>query len=103
MSWAPFHGERAGIKLHAAYRASNGQLWNVVKTTASNHDGPVGEQLADIAFILVQDRAYGKIERIDHYLLEVQPFVIRLKDNIHLHNSRTFLTETRHREFPDHT
>lgn len=86
LPWAPFHGERAGIKLHVAFHPSSGQPLNVVETEGLRHDGPVGEQLANDAFILVQDRAYGKIERFDRYLAEGQSFVIRLKDNVHLVN-----------------
>lgn len=86
LPWAPFHGERAGIKLHVAFHPASGQPIDVVETIGSRHDGPVGEQLANDAFILVQDRAYGKIERFDRYLDEGQSFVIRLKDNVHLVN-----------------
>jgi hypothetical protein len=84
LPWAPFHSERAGVKLHVAFDAASGQPHNVVETVATFHDGPVGEQLADSAFILVQDRAYGKIQRFDRYQTEGQSFVIRLKDNVQL-------------------
>lgn len=40
--------------------------------------------MADPNYILVQDRAYGKIGGLDQYLLVGQSFVIRLKDNLHL-------------------
>jgi Transposase DDE domain len=84
LPWAPFHGERAGVKLHVAFHAASGQPQNVVETVGSRHDGPVGEELANSAYILVQDRAYGKIERFDRYKMEGQSFVIRLKDNVHI-------------------
>jgi hypothetical protein len=82
--WAPYHGERAGIKLHVAFHAESGQPQQVVETVGSRHDGPIGEVLANPEFIIVQDRAYGKIERLDRYKSERQSFVIRLKDNVHL-------------------
>ncbi|GAC43464.1 IS4 family transposase [Paenibacillus popilliae] len=47
LPWAPFHGERAGIKLHVALHAASGQPQNVIETVGSRHDGPVGEELAD--------------------------------------------------------
>jgi hypothetical protein len=86
LPWAPFHGERAGIKLHVAFDVASGQPQNVVETVGSRHDGPVGEELAHAAFILVQDRAYGKIERFDRYQAEGQSFVIRLKENVQVVN-----------------
>jgi len=71
------------VKLHVAFHAASGRPQNVVETVGSRHDGPVGEELANSDYILVQDRAYGKIERLDRYKREGQSFVIRLKDNIH--------------------
>lgn len=56
----------------------------VIESIGSKHDGPVGEGLADKEYVLVQDRAYGKIERFDRYQEERQSFIIRLKDNVHL-------------------
>ncbi|MGX4585210.1 transposase [Paenibacillus chitinolyticus] len=61
------------------------------ETTASRHDGPVGEKLVNQACILVQDRAYGKIGRFDHYVSESQYFVIRLKENVHLEKPCAFM------------
>lgn len=89
LPWASYHGERAGVKLHVAFHAASGQPHNVVETVGSRHDGPVGEELADSAYILVQDRAYGKIERFDRYKTEAQSFVIRLKDNLHIVSSQS--------------
>ncbi|MDQ0497036.1 hypothetical protein QOZ95_005236 [Paenibacillus brasilensis] len=71
-SWAPYHGERADIKLHVALRVSNGQPLQVVET------------LAQPDYILVMDRAYGKLERLDDFKIQGQSFVIRLRDNVHL-------------------
>ncbi|MFK4439982.1 hypothetical protein [Paenibacillus sp. RC21] len=36
LPWAPYHGERAGIKLHVALRVQNGQLLQVVETLVPN-------------------------------------------------------------------
>lgn len=57
--WAPYHGERAGIKLQVALRAEIGQPLQVVETLGSKHDGPMSEALAQPDYILVMDRAYG--------------------------------------------
>jgi hypothetical protein len=84
LPWAPYHGERAGIKLHVALRAENQQPMKVVETIGSKHDGPVSENLGHTDFIMVMDRAYGKLERLDRYKAEGQSFVIRLRDNVHL-------------------
>ncbi|EHQ60904.1 transposase of IS5377-like element [Paenibacillus dendritiformis C454] len=51
------------MKLHVAFDPACSQPQYVVETIAIRHDGPVGEKLADSAYILVQDRAYGKIKR----------------------------------------
>lgn len=67
LPWALFHGERAGIKLHVALDAATEQPVQVIETIGTAHDGPVGENLANKAYILVNDRAYGKIKRFDQY------------------------------------
>jgi hypothetical protein len=84
LPWAPYHGERAGVKLHVALVAANEMPAKVVETIGKRHDGPVGEELADDRYILVEDRAYAKIERLDRFKQEGQSFVIRLKDNVQL-------------------
>jgi hypothetical protein len=84
LPWAVYRGKRAGVKLHIALDAATDMPVHVVETVATQHDGPIGEQLANSKYILVQDRAYGKIERLDRYLTEDQPFVIRLKGNIQI-------------------
>ncbi|MFK4303099.1 hypothetical protein ABH892_003219 [Paenibacillus sp. RC254] len=84
LPWAPYHGERSGIKLHVALRAQNGQPLQVVETLGSKHDGPMSETLAQPDYIVVMDRAYGKLERLDDFKIQGQSFVIRLRDNVHL-------------------
>ncbi|MCM3339952.1 IS4 family transposase [Paenibacillus sp. MER TA 81-3] len=44
--------------------------------------------MADSAYILVMDRAYGKLERLDRFKEEGQSFVVRLRDNVHLEKPR---------------
>ena len=56
----------------------------IVETTGLKHDGPIGVQLEDKRFILVADRAYFSIDKVDRYATTKQDFVIRLKDNIQL-------------------
>ncbi|MDR0271372.1 transposase, partial [Paenibacillus sp.] len=89
LPWAPYHGNRSAIKLHVAFSPEVGQPQQVIESIGSKHDGPVGEELANPDFILVEDRAYGKIERLDCYQSEKQSYVIRLKDNVQLANSKT--------------
>ncbi|MBE9918285.1 transposase, partial [Paenibacillus donghaensis] len=86
MPWALFHGERAGIKLHVAFAAATEQPVQVIKTIGTVHDGPIGEKLADKDYILVNDRAYGKIKRFDQYVAGKQYFVTRIKENVTLVN-----------------
>lgn len=83
LSWAPYHGERAAVKLHVALRAQNGQPLGVTETIGARHDGPVCETLENPDFIMVMDRAYSKLERLDRYKQEGQSFVVRLRDNVH--------------------
>lgn len=56
----------------------------VVETTVLLHDGPIGEQLVDSRFIMVEDRAYFKIKRIDQFTVDQQMFVIRMKENVEI-------------------
>jgi hypothetical protein len=48
----------------------------------------MSEGLAHADYIMVMDRAYGKIERLDRYKEEGQSFVVRLRDNVHLEKPR---------------
>ena len=79
---------KAGIKLHVSYTNTTGMPLKVVETTGLKHDGPIGIQLEDPRFILVGDRAYFSIEKIDRYLNEKQDFVFRLKENITLYRKK---------------
>ncbi|SFF48466.1 Transposase DDE domain-containing protein [Paenibacillus algorifonticola] len=88
LPWAPYHGEHAAIKLHVALQDRNMQPLKVTATIGSKHDGPVGESLENNDFIMVMDRAYGKLERLDRYKKEGPSFVIRLRDNVHLEKPR---------------
>lgn len=82
LPWAVYHGERSGIKLHISYSPESEMPLRVIETTGLKHDGPVGEKLVDSRFVLVEDRAYFKIKRIDQFVSDKQDFVIRLKENV---------------------
>ncbi|MFZ3591897.1 IS4 family transposase, partial [Bacillus sp. DJP31] len=84
LPWAVFHGERSGIKFHVSFTPETNMPLNVIETIGLKHDGPVGEGLADKRFVLVEDRAYFKIKRIDQFVLDEQDFVIRIKENVEL-------------------
>lgn len=88
LPWALYQNSRSGIKLHVAYTPSTDMPFDAVGTRAVAHDGPVGEQLVNPDFILVEDRAYAKMKRLDHFQKEGQLFVIRLKDIIILHRPK---------------
>ncbi|AGX43641.1 hypothetical protein FHU23_002673 [Clostridium saccharobutylicum] len=88
LKWAKFKGEKSGIKLHVALNISNCTPQKVVETIAKKHDGPIGEELVDVNSILVEDRAYGKHQRFDMFKEIDQSFVIRIKNNIILSQSR---------------
>lgn len=89
LPWALFHGERSGIKLHIVLHAATEQPVQVIETIGTAHDGPIGEHLANKAYILVNDRAYGKIKRFDQYVGEKQYFITRIKENVALMNPRS--------------
>ena len=89
LPWAIYHGERSGIKLHVSFTNETAMPLQVVETTGLKHDGPIGESLEDARFILVCDRAYFSIEKVDRYLQEKQHFVLRLKDNIQLNRKKS--------------
>lgn len=84
LPWAVYHGERSGIKLHVSYSPQTEMPFQAVESIGLVHDGPVGEQLVDSRFIMVEDRAYFKINRIDQFVVDQQMFVIRMKENIEI-------------------
>ena len=89
LPWALYHGERSGIKLHVSFTKNTGMPLQVVETTGLKHDGPIGVELEDKRFIIVADRAYFSIDKVDRYLTSKQDFVIRLKDNIQLNRKKS--------------
>jgi hypothetical protein len=60
-----------------------------VETTGLQHDGPIGEQWEDARFVLVCDRAYFSIDKVDRYQKEHQDFVIRLKENVQINRKKS--------------
>ena len=84
LPWAVYHGERSGIKLHISYSPEAEMPVRVVESTGLKHDGPMGEKLVDLRYVLVEDRAYFNIKRIDQSVLDKQDFVIRLKENVEI-------------------
>lgn len=89
LPWALYHGERSGIKLHVSFTNQTGMPLQIVETTGLKHDGPLGVELEDKRFILVADRAYFSIDKVDRYATTKQDFVIRLKDNIQLNRKKS--------------
>lgn len=88
LPWALYHGERSGIKLHVSFTNTTEMPLQVVETTGLKHDGPIGVELEDKRFILVADRAYFSIEKVDRYVKTGQDFVLRLKENIQLNRKK---------------
>jgi len=41
LSWALYHGERSGIKLHVSFTNRTGMPLQIVETTGLKHDGPI--------------------------------------------------------------
>ena len=89
LPWALYHGERSGIKLHVSFTNYTGMPLQVVETTGLKNDGPIGVKLEDKRFILVADRAYFSIDKVDRYATTKQDFVIRLKENIQLNQKKS--------------
>lgn len=89
LPWALYHGERSGIKLHVSLSNSTDMPLRVVETIGLKHDGPIGKELEDKRFILVGDRAYFSIEKVDRYVKTGQGFVLRLKDNLQLNRKKS--------------
>ena len=89
LPWALYHGNRSGIKLHVSFTNQTSMPLQIVETTGLKHDGPIGVQLEDKRFIIVADRAYFSIDKVDRYATTNQDFVIRLKDNIQLNRKKS--------------
>jgi len=84
-----YHDERAGIKLHVSLTNQTGMPLQIIETTGLKHDGPIGVELEDKRFILVADRSYFSIDKVDRYVTTKQDFVIRLKENIQLNRKKS--------------
>lgn len=89
LPWAVYHGERSGVKLHVSLTNETAMPLKGVETTGLQHDGPIGEQWEDARFILVCDRAYFSIDKVDRYQKEHQNFVIRLKENVQINRKKS--------------
>lgn len=89
LPWALYHGEKSGIKLHVSYTNTTGMPLKIIETTGLKHDGPIGIQLEDPRFIMVGDRAYFSIDKVDRYVEDDQDFVLRLKENIVLSRKKS--------------
>jgi hypothetical protein len=76
LPWAVYHGERSGVKLHVSFTNETDMPLQIVETTGLKHDGPIGKQLEDKRFVLVGDRAYFSIEKVDDYVQNGQDFVL---------------------------
>ena len=89
MKWAGFHGQRSGIKLHVQLDVGGFTPTKVEESLAKRHDSTIADKLIDPMSIVVEDRAYGKIDRFDKYLTELgQSFVIRIKDSLNVMQSK---------------
>lgn len=85
LPWAPLKGSKAGIKLHVSLIADEGTLYKATETTGNRPDILSCKDVLDPSFILVADRAYGKHKQFDEYEKGKQYFLIRIRDNTHLH------------------
>lgn len=88
LKWAGFHGQRAGIKLHVQFNVDSLMPTKVEERVARSHDITMGDKLLAPLHVIVEDRAYGKIERFDNFASIEQAFVIRIKENLTLVQSR---------------
>lgn len=87
--WAPYHGNRSGVKLHTALKLSSNMPQKVIETTGLKHDSPLLEELVDSNCIVIADRAYFQIDRSDLFVKEKQSFVIRIKNNVELFHKKS--------------
>ena len=62
-----YHDEYSDIKLHVSFINSTRMPLQVVETTGLKHDVPIGEELEDKRFILVANRDYFSIDKVDRY------------------------------------
>ncbi|KPD08747.1 hypothetical protein AM501_08265 [Aneurinibacillus migulanus] len=88
---ALYHGKRSGIKLHVALLEASKMPCKVRETTGLHHDSPMMKEFLDSGFILVADRDYFQIKRMDTFVKAEtkQPFVIRLKTNVALYRKKS--------------
>lgn len=84
LTWAPYHGEKAGVKLHTALPLSSKIPTTIKESKGLQHDSPILDEFVDSSFILVTDRAYFNIDRCDYFATAKQGFVTRIKTNVEI-------------------
>ena len=90
MKCAGFHGQRSGIKLHVQLDVDAFTPTKVEESLAKRHDSTIADKLIEPMSIVVEDRAYGKIDRFDKYSKKLgQSFVIRIKDSLNVIQPKT--------------
>ncbi|BAU28673.1 DDE family transposase [Aneurinibacillus soli] len=80
LPWAPYHGKRSGVKLYVALLEASKMPYDVVETTGLRYGIPMMESFLNPNFIMVADRAYFQVKRLDSFVRHHQPFVIRMKN-----------------------
>ena len=76
------HSERSDFKLHV-------RLHQIVETLWLKHDGSIGVELEDKRLIIIADRTYFSVDKVDRYATTNENFVIRLKDTIQFNRIKT--------------
>ncbi|MDC3415137.1 IS4 family transposase [Aquibacillus sp. 3ASR75-11] len=83
LPWAPFHGDRSGVKMHTLFRVDTLLPTQVEESKGLTHDASVADQFAHQLITSVRDRAYATIKDFDALHQAEKSFLIRLKKSMY--------------------
>lgn len=83
LPWAPYHGQKAAVKLHVEMNVADSSIAHVEESIGTEHDSKIADRFEiSEETLTIRDRAYGKIARLDMFVDQGQAFVIRLRSDV---------------------
>lgn len=88
LPWAPYHGERSGVKMHTFFRVDTLLPIQVEESKGLTHDASISDKFSHQLITSVRDRAYATIRDFDGLDEDERCFVIRLKKSMYTQNRK---------------
>lgn len=83
LPWAPYHGDRSGVKMHTFFHVDTMLPIQVEVSKGLTHDASIANKFAHQLITSVRDRAYATIPDFDGLEKDEKGFVIRLKKSMY--------------------